>query len=540
MHTIIDDDMIAQEGLTGSTNVDKLLKVAEKSIASKCQTPEDCDIYLEKVQKESTTYNDGLGAMLQATRDLKGGNINQEEFANIIQASIASIQNEAVMLKISDLVKDVKNVQDDDIANVRAYIIGISDLIRTRKAELTSSLSGAVNTASEAYIDDEGYDIDEMEPGEEALIEGTLYRMNEFYSLEPVEEGATERLYGNYMASDISLESITVDDCLPLYGAMIRENTENIISDPDFYADIAEESNGTWQSVYLGSQPALINSDGTIVKYAVADENDTAVFNTVTCGNVHKCVTRELQKRQLVEEKTAELYAATEAFKEFLVASYQCEDATEASQLIAQTFGIDESDFDIGNEGVIAAAKQAKKNLIKKKDFEIKLKEIGHRAQQLMKDTKIRKKGNYGVEVCTLKIKNLKEAKGLWLKASSMCNTMDNAIFGDSGKRSTYFSKKADYCEAMIAAWNDVLAAAKKTKGKKATESSSLMGGVFDYIDDENALSPADESALDEEYGLEGFGPNDYLYEEDYETANESYDGDDEYEDDDDGYYDED
>lgn len=544
MKSIIDEDLIAQEGLTGSTNVDKLLKVAEKSINSKCQTPEDCDIMIEKVQKESTTFNDGLGAMLQASRDLRGGNINQEEFANIIRASIASIQNEAVMLKISDLVKDTNDVHDEDIANVRAYIIGVSDLIRTRRAELTSSLNGSVNTASESFVDDEGYDLDDMEPGEEAVIDGTLYRMNDMYGLEVVEEGAFDRIYS---AADISLESLTVDDCLPLYGAMLRENNENIITDPDFYVEQAEEATG-WVPVYMGSQPALINEEGTVIKYAVAEENDTASFHTVTAGNALKCVRRALEKKEFAAQKTAEMYAATETFKEFLVASYQCENAEEAAQLITQTFGIDENSFDIGNEGVIAAAKAAKNSLIKKKEYEMKLRDIGKRAQQLMKDTKIRKHKQYGVEVCTLKIKNLKEAKSLWMKASSICNSVDNAIFGDSGKRSTYFSRKADYCEAMIEAWTDLLAAAKaaKKKGGGATESSSsLMGGIVDYIEDEDALSPAEESALDEEYGIDGFGPDDSMYVDDYiySDAQESYaDDDGEYYDDDDtddDYYEE-
>lgn len=134
----VDDDLTAAiESLLCPDCVSKLLAQVKSNVETKCKTAEDCDAMMEKVKQEAVKFNDCLGKMAEAAKGFKAGSVSKDELANVINPCITELRQSCDVLKLGeDCVDDSQDVSDDDIANLRAFIIGTRDIIAKRKEEL--------------------------------------------------------------------------------------------------------------------------------------------------------------------------------------------------------------------------------------------------------------------------------------------------------------------------------------------------------------------------------------------------------------------
>lgn len=523
MYTLIDDDMIAEEGLFGPTNVSKLLRVAEKAINKKLHSPEDCDAYLERIQKESTLFNDALGQMAEAARQYKAGNIEKTEFKNTIKAASSSIKSEATMLKLSDINKSAQNVTDDEIANLRAYIIGVSDLVRNRKNELTASLSGSLSNAAEA--------LELMVPGDTIVLEGMLYEMNEDYELEEAQEGLFAKL-ATRKAVKGEVSKMSLDDCMPLYAAYLQDKYGNrLVNDKEFYEDYIQKqmsvahglqidtqyktsARGDYASrlklVKIGGQyfierPGTAATEryaGKMYIYGVRGRNDNIGTRIVAGEKVRKTVIREMTAQRSAAEKTEKLQAGTEAMVEFLVLSGQCEDAMEAYDRIEDMTGLTPESFEISTEAFDGVKRRMNEQQIGRNEKN-EYRALGKQAAKLMKSAKL-PKGASAVETCRSAIEDLKEAKKLWAKCAKKAASQNS----DEGPTGSYYDDKMDQCDIMIESWKSKMDSAKAAdkQYRSYSKRTGAAESMIDYLESDEfdeELTPADEAYYDSMFGLD-------------------------------------
>lgn len=151
----------AMEGLFGTKSVEKLLAKVQKTVDKKCKKPEDCDDMIAEVAEMAEKYNTCLGGMKELAEQLKNEQIDKKEFKTKLAPYVKELKETCKMLKLSDVVKKTENVTDDEIANVKAFIIGTKEILDRKKTELeghiaSPSIESFINSLDEMMIAEEG------------------------------------------------------------------------------------------------------------------------------------------------------------------------------------------------------------------------------------------------------------------------------------------------------------------------------------------------------------------------------------------------
>lgn len=169
----------AQEGFFGPKPVAKLLAKVQKNVDKKCKTTEDCDDMLAKIKEEEAKFNENIGIMATARKKYDAGEIDKKALAAEVTPCIKDLKATCKMLDLSDFAKNPKDITEDELSNLKAFIVGVRDIIRAKKTSITVDGSDKV-VASESdifgglLIDDEDDDV-----VEEGALVGALFGNSE-------------------------------------------------------------------------------------------------------------------------------------------------------------------------------------------------------------------------------------------------------------------------------------------------------------------------------------------------------------------------
>ncbi len=145
---------IGMESMFGEGVVAKLLTQAKENIEAKCKTVEDCDAYLEKLTDETTKYNNALMEIKTAAEEFKTGQIDKPTFAGRVKPYLDELKNSCEVINLCST--DAESADDDDIANLKAFIIGVNDILKTHREALSREDGGDTpgdNDVLESVID---------------------------------------------------------------------------------------------------------------------------------------------------------------------------------------------------------------------------------------------------------------------------------------------------------------------------------------------------------------------------------------------------
>lgn len=174
------DTDAAQEGFFGPRPVAKLLAKVQKNVDKKCKTTEDCDDMLAKIKEEEAKFNENIGIMATARKKYDAGEIDKKALVAEVTPCIKDLKTTCKMLNLSDFAKDPKDITEDELSNLKAFIVGTRDIIRAKKTSITVDGSDKV-VASESdifgglLIEDDEAETPVAEEGGETAEEGALY-----------------------------------------------------------------------------------------------------------------------------------------------------------------------------------------------------------------------------------------------------------------------------------------------------------------------------------------------------------------------------
>lgn len=166
---------IAEEGFFGPRPVAKLLAKVQKNVDKRCKTTQDCDDMLARIKEEEAKFNENIGIMATARKKYDAGELDKKGLAAEVTPCIKDLKATCKMLDLSDFAKDPKDITEDELSNLKAFIVGARDIIRAKKTSITVGGSDKV-VASESgifgdlldeydYDDDYGYDYEDAEEG---------------------------------------------------------------------------------------------------------------------------------------------------------------------------------------------------------------------------------------------------------------------------------------------------------------------------------------------------------------------------------------
>lgn len=141
--------------------VEKMLASLTKTINKKCKTPEDCDTMLENIASEEAAFNGALTAMKEAAQAFKDGTITKKEMKDKIKPEAKKLKKTCNILKLSDINDKTDNVTDEELQNLKDFLVGAKDAINAKKDELS-------DTATESLLPDTA---DNVTPATEGVVE---------------------------------------------------------------------------------------------------------------------------------------------------------------------------------------------------------------------------------------------------------------------------------------------------------------------------------------------------------------------------------
>jgi len=139
---------IGLESMFGEDVVSRLLAQAKENMLTKCQTVEECDQYMEKITAEATKYNNALMEIKTAAEEFKTEQIDKATFAARIKPYLDELKNSCEVINICS--SDAEMANDDDIANLKAFIIGVKDIIIAHREALSRSEGGDTPNTNDA------------------------------------------------------------------------------------------------------------------------------------------------------------------------------------------------------------------------------------------------------------------------------------------------------------------------------------------------------------------------------------------------------
>lgn len=160
-----------------SEEVKSQLEIAEDAVEKNCETPEDCDKMLEKIDDQAEKFDNALQTMSDAAKDCKDGKCDASEMKDKITPAMADLKEVAQTIGIAK-EGDEGPVTEEDLKDVKAYLEGAKEIVEAKKDELGGD-DGECEEADEACealndIAIECY-LDECESAmESVVVEGAM------------------------------------------------------------------------------------------------------------------------------------------------------------------------------------------------------------------------------------------------------------------------------------------------------------------------------------------------------------------------------
>lgn len=127
------DSFAAFESMLCDECVNQLLEQVQQNVDATCKTVEDCDAMAEKVKVETAKFNECLETMAEAAKAFKAGAISKEEMTEKVTPCINELKQSCDVLKIDSCCDDAQDIADDDITNLRAFIVGVAEIVAKKK-----------------------------------------------------------------------------------------------------------------------------------------------------------------------------------------------------------------------------------------------------------------------------------------------------------------------------------------------------------------------------------------------------------------------
>ena len=135
-----------------SADVKDMLEKVETVVDEKCETPEDCDKLVKKIEKKEDQFNDALKGMADAAKDCKDGKCDKSALKDKLDPHVSCLKTIA---KDIGVASESDLVTDGELQDVKDYIEGAKEIVEAKKDELEG----------ESGSDDEGEDKgDDAEP----------------------------------------------------------------------------------------------------------------------------------------------------------------------------------------------------------------------------------------------------------------------------------------------------------------------------------------------------------------------------------------
>lgn len=132
-------DMDAEEAMEGlfskPKSVPKLLASLNKLINKRCKSAADCDDLLAKLSAEEKQFNGALSAMKKAAEELQAGSIDKKEMKQRINAEVKKLKTTCDILNLKDINNKTDSITDEELQNLRDFLIGAKDAINKKKQE---------------------------------------------------------------------------------------------------------------------------------------------------------------------------------------------------------------------------------------------------------------------------------------------------------------------------------------------------------------------------------------------------------------------
>lgn len=162
-----------------SADVKDMLEKVEDVVDEKCETPEDCDKLVEKIEKKEDQFNDALKGMADAAKDCKDGKCDKSELKEKLDPHVSCLKTIAKDIGVaseSDLVTDA------ELQDVKDYIEGAKEIVEAKKDELEGESEekdddkndDSKNATDDADSEDESEDDSEDDDAEECATESFI------------------------------------------------------------------------------------------------------------------------------------------------------------------------------------------------------------------------------------------------------------------------------------------------------------------------------------------------------------------------------
>lgn len=127
------DDLIAEESLlaSGSTADDMLAAVRER--VEKCESADDCQELMDKLNKEIDSFNDALDKLKEASKKFQDDG-DKKALKDAIKPVITDLKKKCNVIEMKDIDEDTDSIEDDEIKKLRDFLTGSRDIIQEKSA----------------------------------------------------------------------------------------------------------------------------------------------------------------------------------------------------------------------------------------------------------------------------------------------------------------------------------------------------------------------------------------------------------------------
>lgn len=322
----------AQEGFFGPVPVEKLLKNAKKNAVKHLKTVDDCDKYLEQIESESDKFESLLGEIKSAGEEYNTGKIEKSERNSRVNAAASQIKAECRLLKLSDFVKNNKQITTDEINNVSAFIKGLYDIVKSRKDELNNGGNGPNGVVAESYIDSAG----------------NYYILNKYgdYELSSATEGLFDRFTKRGKEAKSEVEAMDMKTLEKLYAEVMKAKYKG-----DIKSVPAEEYGEGYTARKIMNVPFGVSESGD---YVFALSKGKGKGNKLIVANkekMKKAVVSELINRKKAEEEAGEVEKAVECLSKWAYTLGNYDSIESATEALESLVGLTDDNQEYDNYG---------------------------------------------------------------------------------------------------------------------------------------------------------------------------------------------
>lgn len=125
------DDTIADESLLSSdTTIDDMLS-AVKDRVDKCESADDCQKLLDKLNAEIKSFNDAMEKLIDASKKFKDDG-DKQALKDTIKPVITDLKKKCNIIEMKDIDEDTDSIDDEEVKKLKDFLEGSRDIINDK------------------------------------------------------------------------------------------------------------------------------------------------------------------------------------------------------------------------------------------------------------------------------------------------------------------------------------------------------------------------------------------------------------------------